>query len=185
MPYYQYDIDEYDEDAEYDEEEEDEKEPEKTEESYEPVAGAIFRFDTDLFVKGVRDALVEKGITTVNCHYDGGYDEGFAHFDNAVCDGAVLTPAALVEMLKGGPILDPETIAQRYQGFPQHALESMFGEMATQPAGLQIAGTLEAFADRLARALLGRGFGTGEYTMRGRFRANLETGELIDLKDGE
>jgi hypothetical protein len=41
---------------------------------------------------------------------------------------------------------------------------------------------LELFADELAIALLGK-YGTGEYSMKGSFRANLETGEIIDEQE--
>ena len=185
MPYYQYEIEE--DEQENDEENEDEddgKEPAMTEEMYEP-AGTTVRFDADPFVKGVHDALVEKGITTVNCHYDGGYDEGFAHFDKALVNQTPLTTAELIALLKDGPILDPSLNAQRFAHFPPHALESMFGEMAATPVGVRIAAVLEEFAQKLAWELFGEGFGIGDYQMRGRFRADLETGKLTDLKDGE
>jgi hypothetical protein len=189
MPYYQCEI--YDEDeAGYDEEEgdeveeEDEKEPEMTEETYEP-AGTTARFDSDLFTKDIRDELVAKGISAVNCHYDGGYDEGFAHFDNVVREGTTLTPAELIELLQDSRILDPSLTSGMFEGYPPEAFKSLFGEMAASTTGVRIAATLEEFAQRLAWQLLGQGFGTGECTIRGRFRADLETGELIDLKDGE
>jgi hypothetical protein len=120
--------------------------------------------------RAVHDALRTMGITIVRCHYDGGGDEGFADFREAIRDGEVIGLESLCEQLKEGPVGD---VPEKSWIYPDSYL-----------AGLsridRVRQTLDHFAFGLASQLLGEGYGTGEYTMYGDFRADLRTGEIAD-----
>lgn len=115
-------------------------------------------------------ALVEVGIRRIYCRYDGGQDEGFAWLDFAELDGGnrlsqdnvleLLTGTGLTEDLVNGEFVrEPATIA------PDKILENIIRYWV---------------CDEWASWLLGRGFGTGEYTMYGAFLVDLENGTIVD-----
>ncbi len=201
MPYYQVDPDVLEEMREMGEEAVSEV-PEG--EFYEP-AETTFDFSTaDPIVQAMRRALVENGCVSVECRYDGGYDEGFAYFERAqvqlstgelpelaaaakemglLPDTSELSGEDLAAVLKDYPLaeamkqsIDASRSPENWKVHQRKWLES-----ATPQALVQHA--LENLADTLVSELLGQGFGTGEYSLRGRFRANLRTGLISDLED--
>jgi hypothetical protein len=200
MPYYNVDPGAYEEYAE-----EMGEELEIPEGEYYEPAETTYNFDeANVLVRAVRDALWEKGFWFVEGHYDGGYDEGFAYFDAAVID---VGSDEMPDLVKAGRALGAVPEAKRVAGdelmailqetrlskvyldsidelnFPPAAKEAHRQRMLALPPAQHITSALEEFADELASELLGRGFGTGEYTLRGRFRADLRSGRIVDLED--
>lgn len=118
----------------------------------------------------VFDVLREIGAKIVYCRYNGGYDEGFAHFDRVELEDKTVSLKELKPQLAEG-LLGSKT-------------SEYFSYYREEPSKEQrVNFFLEMFADELAINLLGNGYGTGEYSMKGSFRANLETGEIIDEQE--
>lgn len=114
------------------------------------------------------------GATQIAVRYDGGGDEGFAHFENAKTPTGELNIAELAARFAPGPVGDvPE-------GGP------IFG-WRDQNAGRveQAHDALSWLVSELAFQLLGEGFGTGEFSIEGRFVADLETNTLTDIEPEE
>jgi hypothetical protein len=109
------------------------------------------------------EALRELGIQAVYCSYNGGNDEGFANFDAVELESRRVELHELMHRLAGNLLGNKP-----------------FSDKATQR---QFRSNLDLFADALAMRLLGSGYGTGEYSLRGSFRADLMTGIIIDQQE--
>jgi len=115
--------------------------------------------------------LRDLGVVSLRCRYDGGYDEGFAWLHEAtLADGTTLDPDALAARL----LADPGT-KQRLDSAKIQAFENR------TPTQKKLA---FAIANDLcldwAVALLGRGYGTGEFAMYGMFTVDLRTNTITD-----
>ena len=118
--------------------------------------------------------LEKLGATQISINYDGGGDEGFAHWDVAKTPDGDWNLAGCIEKLKSGPL--GEKIER---GLFYHAPEEELSRAAwTREA-------LETLAHELATQLLGQGFGTGEYSLEGSFLADLNTKTLTDVPPSE
>jgi hypothetical protein len=127
----------------------------------------------------VYNALKEMGVTEVVCLYDGGFDEGFAHFERAIWPDRELDVKSLAAELAGGPL----------GGKPQTTFIWYSPAMEAQLTSADRAkDALDEFAYALAEQLLGGGFGTASPDMAGRLRFDLQSGlirdELRDLSNG-
>ncbi len=158
--------------------------PSDFEASYYEAAEAVFNFEqADELVRLVRRELLEKGFSEVRCHYDGGYDEGFAYFDEAVCNGSIFSSDELTELLSDGPL--PEAAGAMYhnESYPEAVRRQMMERFEAMPKKQRVANALEEFVIALANELLGEGFGTGEYELRGRFQVDLASGQVVDIEE--
>ncbi len=117
----------------------------------------------------IRTALLEAGYSSLVIRYDGGNDEGFSYFHRAERpDGAHRDAAAVaVELLRGPLARLAEAPTEEWRS-PQSPQE-------------RVGWALDEFTMHPATAVLGEGFGTGEYTLRGWFRFDLATGRAVDL----
>jgi len=121
-------------------------------------------------------ALQQIGGRQVYCRYDGGNDEGFAWFDSL----------ALRDNLR----IDLDAVARRLYDSQVHEtlraagveLEDTFKLGGSDGPSEQ--GVLKSFVELLcndwATLLLGRGYGTGEYSMFGAFTVDLEARTITD-----
>jgi hypothetical protein len=143
--------------------------------SYEPARG---EFDSDELTgtaKTVYQSLRKLTITAIRCRYNGGWDEGFAEFGEAVLDGTTVTAEELGRRLADGPL----------GNVPEEGAESYSYDLSREDRAKE---ALDDFAFVLAAAMLGEGYGTGSYSMHGAFSVNLETCKLRDeeeLSDNE
>lgn len=102
------------------------------------------------------------GAVKVYCRYDGGNDEGFAWFDHAVfADGSTRDAEQLARDLKASGAADAITRALGRSFDMKNALHDLI-------------------AATWGSKLLGRGYGTGPFSMYGAFWADLRTGLLSD-----
>ena len=134
---------------------------------YEPAEAKFEAQELQGVPRQVFEALIGLGATQIHCTYDGGGDEGFAHFQAATIDGQAVEKATLVAQLSSGPLAQlPEDERFSY----------------SQPLSVEekIAYLLDWLADDLATRLLGEGYGTGEYSLSGAFVADLQNGQISD-----
>jgi hypothetical protein len=126
--------------------------------------------------------LLEAGFLEIVCHYDGGNDEGFAFFDSAsTAEGRFTlkeTIARLCGTRLGAPDYDPGGTLPKLN--PDQRRDSL-ARQSQKTEARRIEDCIDWFVQDIAVALLGRGFGTGEYAMTGRFRLDLRTGAITDL----
>jgi hypothetical protein len=118
-------------------------------------------------------ALVAAGAQRAYCRYDGGNDEGFAWPDHyARRDGQHINHNELATRLFELNVHDQ----LRAAGFAAHltatSAEQKIAELRAFSSGW--------LADEWAALLLGRGFGTGEYSMYGAFTVDLEACTITD-----
>jgi len=121
-------------------------------------------------------ALQQIGGRRIYCRYDGGNDEGFAWFDSLE--------------LQDGQRIDLDAAAQRLHDAQIHTRLRSVGVELQDPfspragGSLLERGALKYFVEMLchdwATVLLGRSFGTGEYSMYGAFTVDLETRTITD-----
>lgn len=118
----------------------------------------------------VLPALAEAGVRRIYCRYDGGQDEGFSWLEFAeLGSGKRLSEAELLALLASTGLADE--LAQ--------------GQFIREPASLSPQKLLENVmrywvCDEWASWLLGRGYGTGEFTMYGAFLVDLEKATIVD-----
>ena len=148
---------------------------------YESAEATLDFGRADANCRRVRDALLAAGFHAVTCTYDGGYDEGFAHFGTAHGADGDCGGAGLIDRLG-----DTTALLASDPTAPDDAPESYRVEVAKQWApkvpAARLGDVLYAFAESLATRLLGGGYGTGELALRGRFRCDLNTGEIVDIE---
>lgn len=126
----------------------------------------------------IAEALKEAGVSVVECTYDGGNDEGFAYLAQATLGNEVIAGGDLARRLVNSHLADVEFDPY---GFLHNNPEHLALQEQRSPDE-RVANWLEAFSEVVACCLLGEGFGTGEFAMEGRFRVNLETGDVADLE---
>jgi hypothetical protein len=140
---------------------------------YEAAEAQFKRQKLDEVARVTVDALVQLGASEFRVRYDGGYDEGFSHSEFFVIKNQQRPALAVADELAG-----TSSIAAIRAAITQSAYRPS-GEMSdSQMARFAI----DQLAHELATLLLGRGYGTGEYSLYGAFTANLRTGQLVDDK---
>ena len=150
--------------------------------TYEPAEATINFNAVAVGLRNLRDALVELGYDVVECTYDGGYDEGFAHFDAAFGADGGIDASALSErftqgagLLKESPWINPS--------LPERANQAHVERWQTTAHDQRVTQWLDVLADTLASKLLGAGYGTGEAAIRGRLRCELKNGHITDVEE--
>jgi hypothetical protein len=131
-------------------------------------------------VRAVRDALLAKGITGILCKYEGGGDEGFAYFQAGIAENSRFDLAELKSLLKG--LVHHEAGHKHDPNLPPEFVAGLIEHDRTLSDEDRVAYHLENLAESTASALLGEGYGTGEYTMYGWFHVELNTGHIRDLE---
>lgn len=174
MPYYEIDPETLEEYAEYMEGGE---APHQSGAFYEPAEAVVNLESGNALARTLRDALVAKGFSSVYCRYDGGFDEGFAYFGHATANGVPFDPQELAALLKDTPLADALVAS-----YPEPYQVELRAEMAAASPEKQTLQALEDFADTMAAELLGQGYGTGDYSMRGQFTVDLLSGRIVDLE---
>ena len=113
------------------------------------------------------------GATQLHFVYNGGGDEGFAEFQKAVTAGGDFDLLELAERLQDGPLGDtpPPNPNPRYHAAPAELTRDEQARVVLE----------WSLPSALATQLLGRGFGTGEYSLEGRFVADLTNNTLTDI----
>lgn len=115
----------------------------------------------------VMQTLRQMGATHIFVSYNGGGDEGFATLESVQILGEQLHRAQLVERLRG------------------LWFQSNDKELRESAASATVDDDLDGLAYDLALQLLGAGYGTGEYSLEGRFVADLQTNTLTDIAPSE
>ncbi|MDB5325047.1 MAG: hypothetical protein JWM57_616 [Phycisphaerales bacterium] len=122
--------------------------------------------------------VLATGFMQFRVNYDGGHDEGFAHGDAFIGKDGKIESAKAVAARLGSK--DSAALRAAVTG-PQ---ASHWDDAASYYAKLSdtdvVSMAFDELADALASALLGDGYGTGEYSMYGAFIADLITGQMID-----
>lgn len=113
------------------------------------------------------------GATKLYVTYDGGNDEGFAHFQKAVISDGELNAEEIGGRLADGVLGEPR--APRSSAYP----------VANWSSYQWAQSALDTFIYELATQLLGRSFGTGEYSLEGAFVADLGANILMDTAPTE
>lgn len=141
------------------------------EEYYEPAAVPCLPIDKD--VQKLLEILQEFGFTKITCRYNGGYDEGFAHFGSVHHGKEKMKENDLVKFLmscdRGEEIIARARTAKKYYSTYETSRKVMRY-------------LIVEMADLLATKLLGSGFGTGELELKGRFECDLQTMMITDIK---
>lgn len=115
-------------------------------------------------------ALKAMGARQVYCRYDGGNDEGFAWVERVdLADGGRLDAAELSARLSATGIQRQFDINDVLYGASNMSGAQQFRYIVEQ-----------WLANEWATALLGRGYGTGEYAMYGAFTVDLDAMTITD-----
>lgn len=149
---------------------------------YEPADTAFDAGNCSAVTKVLWDVLVGKGFTAMRCHYDGGYDEGFAYFDHAEANGVAFTAGELGELLADTPVPEAALLVYDDPAYPEDVRQRMREQQAARTPAQRVADALEELAYETASQLLGEGFGTGEYSLRGQYRVELNARRIVDLE---
>lgn len=112
------------------------------------------------------EAMVALGAVRAYMRYDGGNDEGFAWFDHCV--------------FRDGSKRDADRMAKDLEAAGCKPRMQTWGARSATRNALD-----DLVAGPWAVALLGRGYGTGEYVMYGAFFVDLETGLVTDDPDAQ
>jgi hypothetical protein len=139
---------------------------------YEPANGQFSPDDLEPDSRQVFEILRGLGVQSVYCSYNGGYDEGFAHLDAVELGDRRLELNELKYQLATG-VLGSKT---------SDDLQNYYFNREPSP-DQRVEFYLESFASELAISLLGSNYGTGEFSIRGSFRANLLTREIMDEQE--
>ena len=140
--------------------------------TYEALQGQFSPEKLEGTARLVFDVLRGLEATAIQGRYDGGGDEGFAHFEEAIVHAKRIGLKELAHQLADGPLGD---VPDDSWISPASYLEALSRSERAKEA-------LDWFAFALATCLLGQGYGTGEYSMYGLFHADLTTGRLIDIQ---
>ncbi|WP_284421412.1 MULTISPECIES: hypothetical protein [unclassified Bradyrhizobium] len=123
-------------------------------------------------------ALRAAGAKRAYCRYDGGNDEGFSWLDHYVGDNGDRLDLDLLAVRLWDAGLHGQL---RAAGYGSHLTETL-----KKPQVLELKNFLSSWlTDEWATLLLGRGFGTGEYTMYGAFWVDLETCTISDDRNAD
>lgn len=148
------------------------KYPDQQRHEYERATGQFTPEELEPDSHQVYEVLRELGVQSVYCSYNRGYDKEFAHFD------AVELESETVELNELKLRLTESVLGSRTSEYLQDYYSNR------EPSSAQrVDFYLESFANELAIRLLGSGYGTGEYSMKGSFKANLATGAIIDEQE--
>jgi hypothetical protein len=124
--------------------------------------------------------LLDLGFIQVVISYDGGSDEGFAELESAVTADGTWTGGEVVTLLNRVQSIQlPLDSTSDLDGIPI-PMRSRVLKLNMKGSG-RIHLRMDEFVDAAAIALLGEGFGTGEYAMLGKFQLDLRTGQVADL----
>ena len=137
---------------------------------YELASGQFNRENLDPDSRQVFDVLRDLGVKVIYCRYNGGGDEGFAQFSGVKLEDRIIEFDDLKYQLSEGSL---GSKTSQY-------LRSYYRSLGEPSPEQRVEFFLDLLASSLATFLLGQGYGTGEYSMKGSFRANLETGEITD-----
>ncbi|HEX8466055.1 MAG TPA: hypothetical protein VF627_15685 [Abditibacterium sp.] len=118
------------------------------------------------------EALQKHDIKQILVSYNGGHDEGFAYFAAATDSQGTKDGSEVAENLSNGSLGEdiPPSSHSRYHGEPPERTREEWARLR-----------LERLAIELATQLLGGGYGTGEYSLEGRFVADLVALSLTDV----
>jgi hypothetical protein len=122
-------------------------------------------------LRAVWFTLKEVGVPQIRCLYDGGGDEGFAHFEAAQFNGETLNVNDVASQFSEGPL--GERLEPPNAFYPPAYLDHLSRQE-------RVKYRLDELADALASKLLGRSFGTGEGSMYGAFHVDMNSGEIVD-----
>jgi hypothetical protein len=122
--------------------------------------------------------LIDRGATRFRGTYDGGHDEGFAHAET-VWFGADPKPVEVVADTLGTKEFHTRLAdaAADPKASHWHNAAKMYRE---DSAAAAVARALDELAHEIAAALLGGGFGTGEYSLYGAFEVDFSSGQITD-----
>ncbi|MGD1942937.1 MAG: hypothetical protein ACFB0G_16675 [Leptolyngbyaceae cyanobacterium] len=147
--------------------------PKQRQYKYELARGQFSPQDLDLDSHDVLDVLTELGVTSVYCRYNGGHDEGFAYLSGVKLKDEIIEFDDLKHQLAEGSLgIKKSKNLNRYYSYIGSPSKEQCVEFY-----------LDGFARFLATRLLGQGYGTGEYSMKGAFKANLKTGQITDEQE--
>jgi hypothetical protein len=150
-------------------------------EVYESAEAVVPFVRVDAWISEIRRTLVELDYATLIVRYDGGCDEGFAYFHRAQrADGSAASPDEVAKQLLATPFAVHAEPKAGLHGLPQ--VGGAYVPDDCSPAE-RIGFLMDEFAHHAASKLLGEGYGTGEYTLRGWFRLELDSGRAVDLPE--
>lgn len=146
---------------------------------YEGPTEAEFNFDE---LEGLAalmfEMLVKQAVTKLRITYDGGNDEGFAHFDGAWIGETELSAEIMMSRLAEDGAKPRILEAIKKPGSTNwYDAEAMFSAATPEKA---VGYAMDDLAHKLAEELVGEGYGTGEYQLYGAFTADVRTGRLLD-----
>jgi len=122
--------------------------------------------------------LTEQAVTKLRITYDGGNDEGFAHFDGAwIGETELSAEIMMLRLAEGGAKPRILEAIKKPGSTTWYNAEQMFSAATPQRA---VGYAMDDLAHALAEKLVGEGYGTGEYQLYGAFTADVRTGHLLD-----
>lgn len=152
------------------------REPDGQLSEYEPAQCALNRQKLRSTAQLMLQELMNLGVTQMVVKYDGGSDEGFAHFDAAKTATGELEQQEIIAKLHNGRL--GETPETPFYYHPPFEVLKVTRKQWTQEA-------LALLVYEMAAQLLGDGFGTGEYSLEGTFVADLQANILTDIAPSE
>jgi hypothetical protein len=148
-------------------------------EYYEAAEKEVSFAGAEDWVAGIHQSLIELGYVAVIVRYDGGHDEGFAYFHRAEhSDGRARDAHFVAQQLLSLPVAR-HTVPREYPKGVRRIGDTILFQMPNPSQAMGI--LMDGFADHAASQLLGDGYGTGEYTLRGWFRLDLKNSRAVDL----
>ncbi len=124
------------------------------------------------------EMLVKQAATKLRITYDGGHDEGFAHFDGAWIGDTELSAEIMMSRLAEDGAKPRILEAIKKPGSTNwYNAEQMFSAATPVKA---VGYAMDDLAHKLAEKLVGDGYGTGEYQLYGAFTVDVQTGRLLD-----
>jgi len=134
-----------------------------------------------IFIVG--QILKSVGFISLECHYDGGQDEGWAFLDWGVTESTKLNPKQVGELLRGSPLGDAQFNSyEDYEVGKSDERQLEITAVMNPSVDECIQDNLDDFLMNISTVLLGEGYGTGDYYMAGQFRVDLKNGEIIDVE---
>ena len=146
---------------------------------YEPAEGVFNPNDLAGPAAVVYSLLVDCGMTRFRETYDGGHDEGFAHADAVWFGDDPRAIAAAADVLAAAPFCHARLLEAARQADGSHWGDAARVYGGDTPAAA-VERALDEVAHAMASALLGRGFGTGEYELYGAFVVTVTGGRIED-----
>ena len=146
---------------------------------YEPAEGTFDPATLAGPVAVVYGLLTECGMTRFRGTYDGGHDEGFAHADTVWFGDDPQPITAVSDVLAAAPGCHARLLEAAREPHGSHWGDAAHVYGGDTPA-LAVGRALDELADAMASALLGDGYGTGEYELYGAFVVTLPGGRIED-----